>query len=127
MISLRPFSPDLRPLYPATLLQGSVVGLYAPTRSLQLFALRFAHLKVVGGPVLNAAVSGNCPEYLHHPVGLQMYYPSSAPISTSSMAMLPLLSGFTKRLLFSRHSQRHPWLHIALRLSRELYQESNRT
>jgi hypothetical protein len=25
-------------------------------------------------PVLNAAVFSDCPEHLHHPVGLQMYY-----------------------------------------------------
>src|SRR5215216_3755212 len=76
MIPLRPRPPRLCLFYPATLLQGPVIDLYAPTRPLQLFAVRLAHLKVVGGPMLGAAVSGNCPEYLHHPVGLEMHYPS---------------------------------------------------
>src|SRR5829696_8707863 len=58
MIPLRLRSPRLCPFYPATLLQGSVVGFYAPTRPLQLFALRLAHLKVVGGPVFGAASVG---------------------------------------------------------------------
>jgi hypothetical protein len=40
----------------------------------QVFAFRLAQFKVLGGPVLGAAVSDNCPEYLHHPVGLEMHY-----------------------------------------------------